>query len=97
MVPRPVVDAAGRLHVAFRGANVPGLFNSPGTIMHSMWDTGAWTTPVTVSTNSSFTDPAIGVAPNGRLIATWGEAKLSAAGIEPKTFASFWSPLCARK
>lgn len=97
MTPRLVVDAEGRLHVLFRGANRPDFLNSPGAIMHSMWQSGTWTTPVAVSRNDSVVEPGAGVAPGGRVMVIWAEGRLSAAGMEPKTFASLWTGGCARK
>ena len=93
--PRTVVDTDGRLHVFFRGASVPGVLNSPGAIMHSMWQAGVWTTPVAVSTHESFTEPAAGIAPGGHLMATWAEAEFSRFGIQPRSFASLWTAGCA--
>ncbi len=94
IAPRTVVDTEGRLHVFFRGASLPGVFNSPGAIMHSMWHAGVWTTPVAVSTHDSFTEPAAGVAPGGHLMATWAEAEFSPLGIQPRSFASRWTAGC---
>jgi hypothetical protein len=90
---RLVVDAAGGLHVIYRGASDETVLNAPGGIRHSRWIGGTWTRPVTVSPGESMTAPGAGAAPGGRVMATWTEA-LFAPYPMPKSFASFWTPGC---
>jgi hypothetical protein len=83
--------------VVYRGAREAHVLNAPGTIMHSTWRAGAWTTPVPVSTDESVTGPAVGSAPGGRLMATWTETMSLPEGAAPKSLASLWTPGCARR
>ena len=90
-----VVDADGNLHVVYRGAREDGVLNAPGAIMHSMWRSGAWTTPVAASAGDSMTGPAAGAAAGGGIMTLWTEATFASTGIMPKSLASHWTAECA--
>lgn len=94
--PRLIVDATGLLHLMYRGSFQPTLFNAPGAIMHAVWRRGEWSPPEVVSASTSVTSPAVGLAPGGRVLVTWTDAKLDQGGTELKTAARLWSPSCGR-
>jgi hypothetical protein len=91
-----VVDHDGGLHVVYRGApdGQAGVLNAPGMMMHSRWRSGGWSNPVVISTEPSATQPSVGVAPNGQLMAMWAEAIFVPGGALPKSIASLWTPGC---
>lgn len=92
MAPDPlVVDAAGRVHIVYRGAESPVL-NAPGVILHSIWLNGRWSAPDIVSPKESMTSPGAGAASGGRIMATWTEADWTALGPMPKSYISYWTP-----
>jgi hypothetical protein len=93
------VDSRGGLHAIYRGApeEQANVLNAPGLIVHSAWRSGRWTTPTAVSNEASSTAPAVGASGGGGLMTIWGAAEFSPRGVMPKSFASVWTPGCARR
>ena len=91
------VDAAGVVHMIYRGAPYENVLNEPGSIMHSVWRSGAWSTPQAVSQHPSDTGPMIGSAAGGGLMAVWTEAAGKLPALMPKSVASLWTPNCTSR
>lgn len=91
------VDGAGVPHLIYRGAPHENVLNEPGLVMHSMWQSGLWSTPQAVSEHASDTGPMVGSAPGGRLMAVWTEAAGKLPTLSPKSVASLWRPGCSRR